>query len=249
MPQRWDDFASVRRDQIESGKDLTFTNVFLPYYINLVEELHPESLIEVGCGTGHLSKNLSNHVNKTIAIEPSKGMHSVAEKVVGGSGVQLFCLRAEDFKSAHPFDLIISHMVLQLVDNIESFIASVARLMGNHSRFVFAIPHPCFYNDYKNFFGPSEYHYMEERAKSVSFAVTKDPNTKISGVPYCHRPLSRYFFVLKKFGFYVVDFQETFPEQEIQSLYGMVWESPHYCVFHAQRGKERHIHKKSEQLL
>jgi SAM-dependent methyltransferase len=247
MPQRWDDFASVRRDQIESGKDLTFSNVFLPYYIDLVKELHPESLLEVGCGTGHLSITLSNHVNKAIAIEPSKGMHTVAEQVVAGSGVQLFFLRAENFKSEHPFDLIISHMVLQLVDNLESFIASVAKFMGNQSRFVFAIPHPCFYNEYKKFFGPSEYHYMEETTKSVSFTVTKDPNTKISGVPYCHRPLSRFFFVLKKFGLYVVDFEEIFPKPEIQSLYGMAWDFPRYCVFHAQRGKDHQLVNKSEQ--
>ena len=249
MPNRWDDFASIRRVQIESGKDLSFSKVFLPYYMDLVKELRPESLIEVGCGTGHLSANLINHVNTAVAIEPSEGMYAVAEQVIEGSGVHLFRLRAEDYRSTHPFDLIISHMVLQLVDNLELFIASVAQFMGNQSHFVFIIPHPCFYNDYKKFFAPSEYHYMKELTKNVSFAVTKDPNTKISGVPYCHRPLSQYFFVLKKFGLHIVNFEETFPEPEIQSLYGMDWNFPRYCVFHAQRDKDSALLKKSEQSL
>ncbi|RJP85874.1 MAG: class I SAM-dependent methyltransferase [Desulfobacteraceae bacterium] len=245
MPNRWDDFASIRRVQIESGNDLTFSKVFLPYYVDLVKELRPESLIEVGCGTGHLSTNLSNHVNTSVAIEPSEGMYSVAEQVIEGSCVQLFRLRAEDYRSERTFDLIISHMVLQLVDNLELFIASVAQFMGNQSHFVFAIPHPCFYNEYKKFFAPSEYHYMKELTKSVSFAVTKDPNTKISGVPYSHRPLSRYFFVLKKYGFHIVDFEETFPKPEIQSLYGTDWTFPRYCVFHARIDKDSEKLKKA----
>lgn len=246
MPSRWDDFASTRRVQIESGKDLTFSEVFLPYYVDLVTELRPESLLEVGCGTGHLSTILSNHVRTAVAIEPSAGMYAVAEQVVKGSGVQLFRSRAEEYKSANPFDLIVSHMVLQLVDNLESFVASVAQFMGNESLFVFAIPHPCFYNEYKGFFVPSEYRYMKEMTKTVSFTVTKDPHTEISGVPYCHRPLSRYFFVLKKCGLRIVNFEETFPEPEIQSLYGMAWDSPRYCVFHVQRDKDSQALKESE---
>jgi len=238
MPSRWDDFASIRRVQIESGKDLTFSEVFIPYYKDLVTTICPTSLLEVGCGTGHLSAMLSEHVNKVVAIEPSEGMHAMAEQVVNGKGVQLLCLRVEEYESANPFDLILSHMVLQLVDDLESFVMSVTQLMQKASRFVFAIPHPCFYNEYKIFFSTSEYSYMKEVAKNVSFVVTKDPDTKISGVPYCHRPLSRYFSVLKKCGLHVVDFEETFPKPEIQSLYGMAWEFPRYCVFHAQRCRD-----------
>lgn len=244
MPKRWDDFASIRQVQIESGMDLTFSKVFLPYYINLVKELCPESLMEVGCGTGHLSANLINHVNTAVAIEPSEGMYAIAKQVIEGSDVQLYRLRVEDYRSTQPFDLIVSHMVLQLADNLELFIKSVAQLMGNQSYFVFTIPHPCFYNDYKKFFTPSEYHYMKELTKNVSFSVTNDPNTKISGVPYCHRPLSQYFSVLKKFGLHIVNFEETFPEPEIQSLYGMDWDFPRYCVFHTQLSDNSAIRKK-----
>jgi SAM-dependent methyltransferase len=238
MPKRWDDFASIRRVQIESGKDLTFSKIFLPFYMDLVNEVSPESLIEVGCGTGHLSASLSSHMKTAVAIEPSDGMYDIAKQVLGGSIVQLFRLRAEEYSNSYPFDFVISHMVLQLVDNLELFLESVAKFMGKQSLFVFAIPHPCFYNEYKKFFDPSEYYYMKEQTKLVSFSVTKDSHTKISGVPYCHRPLSRYFSVLKKSGFNVVDFEEVFPKPEIQSLYGLGWDFPRYCVFHAQRNKE-----------
>lgn len=237
MPHRWDDFADTRRIQIESGKDLTFSQVFLPYYLNLVKKLNPVSLLEVGCGTGHLSAILSSHVRTSVAIEPSVGMYAVAKNILQNSNVQLFHLRAEEYREQNTFDLIISHMCLQLVDNMESFVSSVRTLMKMDSYFVFAIPHPCFYNEYKHFFLPSEYHYMKEMTKTVSFTITRDSNTQISGVPYCHRPLSRYFSVLKAHNLQVVDFDEIFPEAKIQSLYGNEWDFPRYCVFHIQCGK------------
>jgi SAM-dependent methyltransferase len=234
MPNRWDDYAEIRRIQIESGRDLTFSQIFLPYYLNLVKRLHPVSLLEIGCGTGHLSAALSSHVGTTIALEPSTGMFTVAKRVLQKSNVQLLRLRVEEYRGQNTFDLVISHMCLQLVENIEGFVSSVHALMETDSHFVFAIPHPCFYNEYKRFFLPSEYHYMRELTKNVSFTITKDPNTQISGVPYCHRPLSRYFSVLKACNLCVVDFEETFPEPEIQSLYGVEWHFPRYCVFHTQ---------------
>jgi SAM-dependent methyltransferase len=237
MPNKWDDHAETRRIQIESGKDLTFSRVFLPYYLNVVKELHPVSLLEVGCGTGHLSAVLSSHVKMSVAIEPSVGMHTVAKSVLQKTNVQLFRLRIEEYRERKSFDLIISHMCLQLADNIEGFISSVSALMRTDSHFVFAIPHPCFYNEYKRLFQPSEYDYMRELTKMVSFSITRDPNTQISGVPYCHRPLSRYFSVLRACNYCVVDFDEIFPEHDIQSLYGVEWDIPRYCVFHTQYRK------------
>lgn len=235
MPKRWDDFAEIRKRQIESGKDLTFSQVFIPYYLQLVKELRPVSLLEVGCGTGHLSAALCSHVRTAVAIEPSGGMHYVATTVLQETNVQLHHLKAEEYREQNTFDLVISHMCLQLVDNLEHFVSSVQTFMASDSLFVFAIPHPCFYNEYKSFFQASEYEYMRELRKDISFTVTGDPNTQISGVPYCHRPLSRYFAVLKACNLCIVDFDETFPEPEIQALYGAEWCFPRYCVFHTQR--------------
>ena len=133
MHNRWDDYAETRRNQIESGKDLTFSQVFLPYYLNVVKELHPVSLLEVACGTGHLSAALSSHVRTVVAIEPSVGMHAVAKTVLQKKNVTLLRLRAEEYRGRNTFDLVISHMCLQLVDNLKGFVSSVRGLMGPRS--------------------------------------------------------------------------------------------------------------------
>ena len=148
--------------------------------------------------------------------------------------IQLLRLRAEEYRGQNTFDLVISHMCLQLVENIEGFVSSIHELMGTDSHFVFAIPHPCFHNEYKCFFQSFEYKYIRELKKTVSFSITGDPKTKISGVPYHHRPLSRYFSILKKHNLCIIDFNETFPNSAIQSLYGAKWDFPRYCVFHVK---------------
>ena len=103
--------------------------------------------------------------------------------------------------------------------------------MDENSLFVFAIPHPCFYNDYKNFFKPEEYHYMHELRKAISFTITKDPSSIISGIPYNHRPISRYFSCLEKQDLLIANFEEIFPDPKLQELYGQPWEAPRYCIF------------------
>jgi trans-aconitate methyltransferase len=231
-PNGWDKIAKIRRRQIESGIDITFSKIFVPYYIDLVTKYRPKRLLEIGCGTGHLSASLSRYVSTIVALEPSVSMYEEAKQVLQDTTVKILNLKVQDYTSQEPFDLIISHMCLQVVDNIDEFLVAINALMSKESLFVYAIPHPCFYNAYKHFFGQDEYSYMRESRKLVSFAISKDPDTPISGVPYSHRPLSRYFRGLKGQNLTVKDFHEVFPSPEIQLLYDDLWDSPRYCIFH-----------------
>lgn len=234
MPERWDNAAELRKEQIESGLDLTFSNVFLPYYQDLVKDYRLSSVLEIGCGTGHLSLELSKLVAKVVAIEPSMGMYAVAREVLKESGVELINKQIQDIKFEQTFDLIISHMCIQTAENVNDIFGSVRTFMNSGSFFVFTIPHPCFYNDYKKLFSSNEYSYIIPIKKNITFAVTKDPDRPISGVPYNHRPLSIYFNVLKKQNMFVYDFHEIVPEPKVQNLYGDNWKTPRYCVLHVK---------------
>lgn len=235
MPHRWNEAATTRRHQIESGLDLTFNDVFLPYYKNIVAQTHPDSLLEIGCGTGHLMATVCNCAKRSVAIEPSQGMYEVAKDVLSKYNVVLIHCPIEELETDEPFDLILSHLCIQTVDDLDSFLSAVCKHMDKSSAFVFSIPHPCFFNGYKQFFSPDEYRYMDDISKEVSFAITKAPEDMITGVPYYHRPLSRYFESLKRNGFCVTDWDEIFPPADIQRRYGQDWQVPRYCAFHCQK--------------
>lgn len=192
MPHRWDDIADVRRKQIESGQDLTFSRVFLPLYASLVSELKPSRLLEVGGGTGHLAQALASIPNRYVMIEPSAGMFEVARQTLSDTNVEVYNHSIESFQGDERFDLILSHLCLQVADDLPSFLSGVSRHLSHDGFFLLSLPHPVFYNDYKMFFPVERFRYIEEQSDKVSFAITLDPNEKIEGVPYHHRPLSKY---------------------------------------------------------
>lgn len=75
MPHRWCDSAKLRKNQIESGIDITFNEVFKPQFVKIVQDLMPQSILEIGGGTGHLSLALSKIMPNILMLEPSSGMN------------------------------------------------------------------------------------------------------------------------------------------------------------------------------
>ncbi len=230
MPHRWCDSAKIRRTQIESGIDLTFNEIFKPLIVERISNLLPKKILEVGAGTGHLSKELSILGFSVTAIEPSPGMYEVAQEVLDETSVKLINSTSFELEKQSLYDVSFSHLVAHVVDDLIGFFKSVGDHLETGGHFIFSIPHPCFYNEYKKFFG-EEYNYMTSMAKNVSFTITKDSINLICGVPYHHRPLSEYINSLVKSGFAIDGFDETYPDDEIQKKYGAKWENPRYCVF------------------
>ena len=189
-----------------------------------------ERIIEVGAGTGHLSKALRNQGFAVTAVEPSQGMYKVACEVLSGENVRLLNCSLAEMEPAQSFDLAVSHLVAQTVDDLSSFFVSMQAHLRQGGYLMFSIPHPCFYNSYKRFFG-DEYNYMKPMSKEVSFSITKDPENVICGVPYHHRPLADYINTAVASGLVLVRFHEVYPPTEVQEEYGEAWEAPRYCVF------------------
>jgi len=230
MPHRWCDSAKIRREQIESGADLTFNEVFKPLIVSRIQSLSPNNVLEVGAGTGHISNELFKLGFSVTAIEPSQGMYEVAREVLSSTDVRLVNCASFELERDKVYEVSFSHLVAHVVDDLSGFFESIGQHLEKNGHFIFSIPHPCFYNEYKGFLG-DEYNYMVPMTKNVSFTITKDSQNIISGVPYHHRPLSVYFNCLVKSGFAIDGFDEIYPDDDIQEKYGARWESPRYCVF------------------
>src|SRR6185437_16039007 len=97
MLEPWREIAKLRSVQIESGLDLTFSKVFVPYFQNLITRLKPKKILEVGGGTGHLAKILSDISQKYVMVEPSIGMYHSARNVLAGTQVEIFNSAIETF--------------------------------------------------------------------------------------------------------------------------------------------------------
>lgn len=233
MSDIWDKSAEIRKKQIETDTDITFCKIFIPYFEQVAFNLNPKSIIEVGCGTGHLAKKLAKNGREIIAVEPSESMFKIACETLKGTSVKIHKCLIENYPSPREFDLILSHMCVQTVSDLNGFFSSISDLLSKDSIFIFSIPHPCFYNNYKGFFSKEEYQYIMPQSKIISFSITKDKDQLIKGIPYNHRPIEQYIKALKTSGMCLTDLDEIHPSNSIQSLYGELWKEPRYLVFYA----------------
>ena len=233
MLNAWDKASEIRKEQIETGADLTFSKIFVPYFIDLVKRLKPKSVLEVGCGTGHLSLALSTYVSNIEAVEPSKAMYNLAISVLKDTNVKIARSSVQEFSSKTKYDMVISHMCVQAVPDLNDFFLSICKLTNVNSTFCFSFPHPCFYNAYKRFFKEDEYQYSKIMSKNIALTITTQPNRPIIGIPYHHRPLKEYIKGLKRAGMCLKDMDEIFPDKDVQSLYGSPWKEPRYIALNA----------------
>ncbi len=109
MPTNWCNAASLRKMQIEDGEDLTFCEVFVPYFVEKVSQLKPRKVLEIGAGTGHMAFKLSKYCGEILAVEPSLGMFQIAQEVlVGNSAINVKNISFEQMDRHSEFDLIYS---------------------------------------------------------------------------------------------------------------------------------------------
>jgi SAM-dependent methyltransferase len=231
----WSHAAEVRRIQIESGRDTTFSHVFLPYYQNLLAKIGVKRVLEVGCGTGHLSKSLAPKSSDFVAIDPSVGMYQVARQTLSGMSVELLNVTLEDYTVKRPFELVLAHLCVQFFSDVDDFCSLCARALLPNGMLVFSLPHPCFWNDYKAYFPRDDFKYTEERFTTATLEISNDPTIQIGGVPYHHRPIGRYVSAITGVGLRIERLDEIFPDEDTHRLYPTPWLKPRYCVFHARK--------------
>ena len=142
MPHRWCNSAQLRREQIESGADLTFNEVFKPLLVGRIKSLSPSNILEVGAGTGHLSKELFELGFSVTAIEPSDGMYGVAKDVLSLTDVKLLNCTSFELEKDELYEVAFSHLVAHVVNDLNAFFESVGKHLKATGHFIFSIPHP-----------------------------------------------------------------------------------------------------------
>lgn len=100
--------------------------------LDLVGDVRGQSVLDVGCGTGHLTRSLAG-VNFAVGIDLSAGMLRFAAAKglapVRGSGLGL------PFKDG-TFDIVLANSVIQLIPNGEAFMAELVRVAKKGGRII-----------------------------------------------------------------------------------------------------------------
>ncbi|MCO7249505.1 methyltransferase domain-containing protein [Pseudoalteromonas sp. Ps84H-4] len=222
----WKYAAEIRKNQIESGLDTTYHKIFLPKWLSIIDRLKATNALEIGAGTGHLTKEISSKVVTLDAIEPSLSMYKIASQVLIGSKVKIFNESSFTFKTKSMYDLIYSHMCSHCIKEFPSHIDKVISFLRAGGSFIFSIPHPCFYHLYKNHF-KDNFEYLKERENDIEFTISSDPNNIIDRVTFYHRPLEYYINTLTERGLRIAHIDEVTPNNMNIEQH---WEFPRYMI-------------------
>ncbi|MDB5084910.1 MAG: biotin biosynthesis protein BioC [Bacilli bacterium] len=98
-------------------------------------------ILEIGCGTGYLTKQLLNLYpdTKVVAVDLSEPMLEVAKDTVGYSGqVEFLCQDVESIELPNTFDLIVSSAVFQWLNDPFGTLGRLDRLLGPGGQMQFA---------------------------------------------------------------------------------------------------------------
>ncbi len=101
-------------------------------------EPEPKSILEIGCGTGYLTKILKEKYpnSKITSIDLSKKMIAYCQSKI--KGVNFIISDGEKYYTDQKFDLIISNMTIQWFDNIKSGLDNLKKLLRPSGSLVFS---------------------------------------------------------------------------------------------------------------
>lgn len=222
----WDAIAPVRHRQISQGADHSATAVLAPSVLSLLPRV--QSAIDIGCGTGWLSRLALRRAARVVGVDVSARSIELANG--GRPNLKLSFVHAEftAFAKTHEgkFDAAISNMTLSTVPNLSRLVRSIKQTLRRGGTFVFTIPHPCFWPTYWQYSDAEWFSYDEEIAIESNFKIGNE-RTEYS-TTHVHRPLRRYTEVLRQHDFAIADIRE---------LYGKGFDLPRFVAVRCVRGK------------
>jgi SAM-dependent methyltransferase len=180
-----------------------------PVLWNFVGTVEGVDVLDAGCGTGYLSKQLCDRGAHVTGIDLSERMIAIARTDYPGIDFRVdSCATLHTIPDAN-FDLVVANYVLMDARDLEGTIRAFYRVLRRQGGCVVVFSHPCFPQGgaTPTEAGGTSYHFRFpyfERTRCV------DPPWAhfTSEFIWFHRPLSDYWKSFKAAGFDVLDFEE-----------------------------------------
>lgn len=181
-----------------------------PATLSLLPEIAEKSVLDAGCGPGVYSEYLTKNGAHVTAIDASPKMVELAKQRLNGTAdVRVADLsKPLDFLKSASFDLIISPLVLDYIEDWRRVFAEYYRLLRAGGHFVFSVQHPFFdylYYKTENYFA----------TELVSCEWRGFPGVRVE-MPGFRRPLGELLNPLLETGFQIEKIVEPLPTEEFK---------------------------------
>jgi SAM-dependent methyltransferase len=162
-------------------------------------DLQGRSVLDLGCGTGWLSAEITEQGGRVTGIDGSERLIELARREHAALEFVLADLTAglPDL-GGRRFDRVVAQMVLMDLAEVDALVADIGHRLLPNGRFIFTIPHPAFF-DPGNPDGPA----VGQRVPGYLQPEVRWVDT-FGGHRHYHRPLGWYVDVLARSGMAVV---------------------------------------------
>ncbi len=107
----------------------------------LVEPAPAARVVDLGCGTGELTRvlHVKARAKTTIGVDSSESMLAKSQQFAG-EGLSFEQAGIETYTTEQPFDIVFSNAALQWVDNHEALMPKLAALVAPGGQLAFQVP-------------------------------------------------------------------------------------------------------------
>lgn len=235
IAHEWDDIALIRLKQIENGQDLSFKYVLSPLIFELLRSCNLTKVVDLGCGTGSLTKEIARCSDNVVAVDISKRNIEIArEHSFDFSNLNYVNLDIENFVlkvKESTFTTAIAAMTLMTVLDLERVLETIKIILKPGGHFVFSITHPCYWPIYWGYANADWFNYRKETPIEADFKISLDKYEECV-TTHVHRPLEMYINSLSRVGFIISKIIEPIPSQDVQDKYPQKWEYPRFLGVH-----------------
>jgi len=248
--KKWEDLAEWWDNKQGDDGDLWHRTLIDPTVSRVLGDVSGKDVLDLGCGNGYFSRKLVRMGARVTGVDSSAPIVEKAREKESRTSLGVAYYVAEAAHLAmladHSFDIVLSNMALDDVENAEGAIRECARVLRLEGRLVVSISHPCF--DMGRHSGwlierigldttvwrKVDDHYRTIFEDTVEWRIDEIQRWKTK---WYHRPLSWYFRVLRDSGFVVTALEEPEPTDEFLKESNQPWIQmiPLHCVLEAHK--------------
>jgi len=183
-----------------------------PATISLLPEVRGKRVLDAGCGAGVYSEWLIEHGAEVVAFDVSPAMVALAKQRLG-DGAEIRRADMEkplDFLGDADFDIILSALALDYIENWTGVLAEFYRVLKNPGTLIFSVGHPAM-------------RFMLDKREDKSYFDTRLEKTEWKGfgapyviVPSYSRPLEAMITPLIDAGFRLERICEPRPGEDFK---------------------------------
>jgi len=231
----WDVKAKAWHEQVGEEGDMNRRLNSDPVLWRLIGDVQGQRILDAGCGTGYLSRELTRRGASVLGVDFSPAMVEIARERAAEQGLAIEqgvasvsgLFEGDNALPVEPasFDLAVANYVLMDLPDLKGAMDSLAQALRPGGVAVLIFSHPCFPQ------GEGTTVDADPRSPVVNYRWTHN-YFEASAVlepawgrfdtafPYYHRSLSEYFAAFTSAGFVVTDLEEPRLEPERIHLAG-----------------------------